>query len=167
MWKNIEIKNNTTGTFIFRESGDLRNKNFIFAVKSIKSPSVIADILKKNLSNGGSDTEIYVSYNPAKDESEIKVFVLPADTINLGGSTFFYSLKNETNNIEYFYGKFHIIAGIYGTSTNYAGNFRYYVGSNIERDSLALSLSSSDEGLVWFYSTTDDSLYVWSGTNFV
>lgn len=167
MWKNLEIKKGTALALKFYQNGDITLDKLIFACKETKTPSANADILKKNTVNSGSDTEIFVSYDNIKKQSLIKVFLVPSDTIDLTNVRYYYSLKNETTNEEYYVGKLYLIQSIYGSSTNYIASIRYHIGTTLDRQALALTLASSDEGFVWFYDTDDDSLYLWNGASWV
>lgn len=166
MYRNIEVKKSSAVAIKFYEKGNLTNNKLLFVCKASKS-TPNADIVKKNLINGGSDTEIFVSYDSKKNESLIKIFIMPADTENLTVYKFFYTLKDETLSKELYEGIFYVLPSITSSGTSVLSQLRYYVGTNIEMQSLALTLSSSDEGLVFFYNTEHDTLYFWSGSNFV
>ena len=166
MFKNFEVKKSSAAVLKFYEKGDLRNNNLLFVCKSTKS-TPNADIVKKNEINGGADTEIFVNYNQEKDESLIKVFITPADTNDLTIYRFFYALKDETVNRELYEGIFYLLPSLLSSGVTVLGQIRHYIGTNLEMQALALTLSSSDEGFVFFYNTDHDSLYVWKGDGWI
>jgi hypothetical protein len=168
MWKNLEIRKGNAQALKFYIEGDITSNDIIFACKESKNPSAGADILKKNLSAGGSDTEIFLTYNANKRQTEVKVFLVQGDTINLTNTRYFYSLKNDTTNNEAYVGKLYLIESLYGSTTSVTAGFRYYnVMNNTERDTIGSGLTSADEGLVWCYVSEDKTMYFWDGTKWV
>ncbi len=167
MFKNLEIKKGNAQAIKFYYDGDISSKKMTFVCKETKSPSADAVILKKTLNNGGDDTQVYITYDPDKRQSLIKVFLIQSDTIDATSNIYFYTLKNDDDNIEIYFGKLYLIDSIIGNAINYASSFRYYIGTTTERTATALGLGSSDEGLVWFYDTDDDTIYLWNGSTWV
>jgi len=76
-------------------SGDHSARKVIFVVKANRTLTTARTIERKNLTAGGSNTQMTVTYSPTTGLSTITVFLTPALTSQLTAKDYYYDITSE------------------------------------------------------------------------